>query len=118
MATVTISEQNFREIYQTNDIVVLDFWASWCGPCQQFAPVFEQVSEKYPEIVFGKVDTEAEEKLSSYFEIRSIPTIIIIREQLEVFRHSGTAGSQELQSVIEQIQAADMDEVKKKLGEE
>jgi len=112
MPLMDITDDSFREIYQKNDIVVLDFWAVWCGPCQQFAPTFEAVANELPEIVFGKVETETQQKLSAYFGVRSIPTILIIREQLEVFRHSGTMGKDDLIKVIEQIKQADMDKVR------
>ena len=118
MATTDIGDENFREIYQNNDIIILGFWASWCGPCRRFSPIFEEVSEKYPEIIFGKVETEAEAKLSGYFGIRSIPTVIIIREKLEVYRSSGVLSSVDLQQLIEQVKSLDMEEVRKKIEEE
>jgi len=112
MALMDITDDSFREIYKQHDIVVLDFWAVWCGPCRQFAPTFEAVADELPDIVFGKVETETEQKLSAYFGIRSIPTILIIREQLEIFRHSGTLGKDELIKIIEQVKSADMDKVR------
>ena len=118
MATIDIDDENFRQYYQENEIVILDFWAIWCGPCHQYAPVYEKVSQVYPEIVFGKVETEVQQKLSGYFGIRGIPTTIIIRQQLEVFRHSGVIGENELVQIIEQVKNVDMDEVRRKIDEE
>jgi thioredoxin 1 len=116
MATISIKDENFRDTYQNNEIVVLDFWAPWCGPCHQFTPIFEEVSEMYGDVIFGKVNTEEEEKLSAYFGIRSIPTIIILRQELEVFRHSGFLGEKELKDLIDQIKKTPMSEIKTKLG--
>ncbi|MCB0357207.1 MAG: thioredoxin fold domain-containing protein [Bdellovibrionales bacterium] len=118
MALIDINDSSFREVYQNNDIVVLDFWAIWCGPCHQFSPIFAEVSEQYPDIVFGKVDTEQQLQLSSYFSIRSIPTIIIIREQMELFRHSGVLSALELAEVLEKVKNADMREVRKLIEQE
>lgn len=117
MATVDITDESFKNIYKENDIVVLDFWAAWCGPCQNFGPVFESVSESYPDIIFGKVDTENTEKLPAYFGIRSIPTVIIIREELEVYRGSGISGP-DLVKLIDEIKAADMDKIRKEIDSE
>ncbi len=114
---IEVTDESFREIYQENDIVVLDFWAAWCGPCQNFIPIFEKVAESYPCIIFGKVDTENTQKLPQYFGIRSIPTVIIIREQLEVYRGPGLS-EKDLRNLVDQIRDADMDDVRKKLGEE
>lgn len=118
MATVNITDDNFREIYQKNDILILDFWASWCAPCKQFAPTFETVSNNNTETVFGKIETEDQQKLSEYFQIRSIPTIVIIREQIEVYRNSGVLGPKDLQIILDKVKELDMDIVKKKMDEE
>lgn len=117
MASIEITQENFREIYKNNEVVVLDFWAMWCGPCHAFAPVFEEMSEKYPQVLFGKVNTEAEADLAAYFQIRSIPSIFIIREQLEVFSHSGSIASEQLDTILRQVLSADMNEIRKKIEE-
>jgi len=116
MAVKDIGDANFRETYQKNEIVVLDFWGPHCGPCHQFAPIFDQVSESYSDVVFGKVNTQEEQKLSVYFGVRSIPTIIVLREELEVFRHTGLMGEEELKSLVDQIKKTPMNEIKEKLG--
>lgn len=118
MATVTLTKDNFREIYENNDIVIVDFWASWCGPCMNFLPVYEKVSEEYPDIVFGKVDTELEPELSQHFSIRSIPTLMVIRETYEVFFQPGALSEDHLKELISKVKELDMEEVRKKLDAE
>ncbi len=118
MQLIDVTDESFRELYKNNDIIVLDFWAIWCGPCHQFAPIFESVAKQYPDIVFGKVETENNLELSKYFTVMSIPTILIIREGLELFRHSGVLGEDELVNVIEQVKSADMNEVNRQIEAE
>lgn len=118
MATKTVKDGNFRDLYQNNDILILDFWAEWCGPCHQFAPIFEEVSNEDSEVIFGKVNTEEEVKLSQYFSIRSIPTIIVIREQIEVFRHSGVIGAVDLRNLLAEVKSIDMNKLNQQIDQE
>jgi thioredoxin 1 len=116
MATVELTETNFDEIAERDGIVLVDFWASWCGPCRAFAPVYEQASEKHQDIVFGKVDTEAQQELAVRFDIRSIPTIMAIRDGIIVFSQPGALPQAALESLIDQVRALDMDDVRKQLA--
>lgn len=118
MATVEITKDNFKEIYQKNDIVIVDFWASWCGPCMSFMPTYEKVSDEFPDVVFGKVDTEVEQELAGHFSIRSIPTLMVIRGGYEVFFNPGAVGEDDLRLLVNKVKDLDMDEVKKALDAE
>ncbi|MET7741871.1 thioredoxin [Streptomyces sp. NPDC005385] len=100
--TVEITRENLDEVVRGNDLVVLDFWAAWCGPCRQFAPVYEAASEEHPDVVFGKVDTEAQPELTAAFNIRSIPTLMIIRDKATVFSQAGALPADALAEVIRQ----------------
>jgi len=115
MATIKLTKDNFNEVIENNDITVIDFWAEWCGPCKQFAPIFEKVSNEYSDIVFAKVNTEEEQELAGYFQIRSIPTTMIIREGVVVFAQPGLLPEEALKDVIEQVKALNMEEVKKEI---
>ena len=111
MATVDITADTFEETIEKNDIVVVDFWAEWCGPCKSFAPIYEEVSNDYDDVVFGKIDTEAEQELGAHFQIRSIPTLMIFREQVVLFSQAGMLNNTQLKEVIAKVQELDMKEV-------
>jgi len=112
MATRELTAADFDEVTHGEGIVLVDFWAAWCGPCVRFAPIFERVSEQHPDVVFAKVDTEAEALLAQEFEIRSIPTIMAIRDGVLVFQQSGALPEQALESLIGLVRELDMDEVR------
>ena len=112
MATQTLTAQNFESIVTTSDIVLVDFWAAWCGPCRMFAPIFEKASEEHPDIVFGKVDTEAEQSLASAAQITSIPTLMAFRGGVLVFAQPGALPAASLQQVIDGVRGLDLDQVR------
>lgn len=118
MAVIDLSEHNFDETIANNEIIMLDFWAPWCGPCLQFAPTFEQASEQIDEVVFAKVNTEDEQFLASRFAIRSIPTLMIFRQGVGIFSHSGTLSVADIKDLITKAKDIDMDAVRKELAEE
>ncbi len=115
MALENLTAETFNDKVTSNDIVVLDFWASWCGPCRQFAPIFEKVSQEYPDILFGKINTEEEQELAGYFQIRSIPTVAIMREGIVVFMQPGLLPEEALHDLIKQVKALDMDQVREEI---
>ncbi len=115
MALENLTSQSFEEKVSSNDIVILDFWAPWCGPCKQFGPIFEKVSEEYPEILFGKINTEEEKDIAMYFNIQSIPTVAIMREGIIVFMQPGMLPEEGLHDLIKQVKALDMDQVREEV---
>jgi len=117
MAVIELNSENFEQTIRDNNLVIVDFWAPWCGPCRSFAPIYEQASENHPDVVFAKVNTEEQHDLAGYFEIRSIPTLMVFREQIVLFAQPGALPAAALDTVIEKTRALDMDEVRRQIAE-
>jgi thioredoxin 1 len=118
MATVELTKDNFDEVTSGNDMVLVDFWAAWCGPCQWFAPVFERASERHDDIVFAKVDTEAQQELAAAFGIMSIPTLMIVRDKVVLYAQPGALPEPALEDLIARARAVDMDDVRRHVAEQ
>jgi thioredoxin 1 len=118
MTTRNLTKLAFNETIEGNGIVLVDFWAAWCGPCRAFAPVYDELSKEHPDIIFGKVDTEAEPELAQAFQIMSIPTLMAFRDQVLLYAQPGALPRQALADIISQVEALDMDEVRRQLAEQ
>ncbi|HUW28211.1 MAG TPA: thioredoxin [Sulfuriferula sp.] len=118
MATLDLTQENFESTILENDFIIVDFWAPWCGPCRAFAPVYDQVSESHPDIVFAKVNTEAEQDIAASFQIRSIPTLMIFREKVIIYSQPGSLPASALEDLIAKVRELDMAQVHKEIAEE
>lgn len=118
MSSKELTLDNFESTVTGDGIVFVDFWAEWCGPCRAFAPVFEKAAEENPDIIFGKVDTEAQQQLAADFRITSIPTLMIFRDGILVFSQPGALGAPQLEQLIESAKGLDMDDVRKQIAEQ
>jgi thioredoxin 1 len=116
MATIALNQDNFETVVTGKEIVIVDYWAPWCGPCVSFAPTFELISDKYPDIVFAKVNTEVEQELAGYFKIRSIPTLMVFRENVIVYSEAGALPASGLEQLIEQVKKLNMEEVHQQIA--
>ena len=118
MATINLTKENLESTIMNNDTVIIDFWAEWCGPCKMFGPIFEEASNRHPDVVFAKVDTEQEQELAAYFQVRSIPMVVAFREQIGIFQQPGLLQGPQLDEVLGKIKALDMDQVRADIAKE
>lgn len=112
MAYIELTEANFNEMVEKHDTIIIDFWAEWCGPCREFAPIFEKVAEENPDIAFAKVNTETEQGLAGHFQIQSIPTVMILKEQVLIFNQAGAFNEEGFNNLVKQVREVDMDKVR------
>lgn len=116
MAIINLTAEQFEETIENNDMVIFDFWAEWCGPCKQFGPIFEAVSEKHSDIVFAKVNVEEQQELAGMFQVRSIPTLVFMRDKIVVYSNPGLIPEADFEKGIEQLKVLDMDQVHKDIA--
>ena len=118
MAVMELTKENFEQVITSNATVIVDYWAPWCGPCRGFAPVFEKVSEAHPDVVFAKVNTDEEQEIAAHFQIRSIPTLMVFRDQIIVFSQPGAMPQGAFEQVVSKAKEIDMDEVRKQIAQQ
>jgi thioredoxin 1 len=118
MAVLELTKENFEQVVTANPTVIVDYWAPWCGPCRGFAPVFEKVAQMHPDVVFAKVNTDDEQEIAAHFQIRSIPTLMVFREQIIIFSQPGALPQGALEEVVEKAKAVDMEAVRKQMAEQ
>ena len=118
MAVVELTKDNFEEVVTSNEFVIVDFWAPWCGPCRSFAPTYEKVSEDHPDVVFAKVNTENEQEIAGHFQIRSIPTLMIFRDKIIIFSEAGALPESAFRELVKKAGELDMDEVRRQVAEQ
>ena len=116
VSSIAITKENFEDVIHKNAMIIIDFWAPWCGPCKNFGPVFEAISDKYPDIVFAKVNTEEQQELGGTFQIRSIPTLMIFRDQIIIFSQPGALPGPALEEIIGKARELDMDKVRQEIA--
>ena len=118
MAVVELTKENFEQVVTSNPTVIVDYWAPWCGPCRGFAPVFEKVAGMHPDVVFAKVNTDEQQEIAAHFQIRSIPTLMVFRDQVIVFSQPGALPQGAFEQVVQKAKTLDMDEVRRHMAEE
>jgi thioredoxin 1 len=118
MAVMELTKENFEQVITSSGTVIVDYWAPWCGPCRGFAPVFERVAEANPDVVFAKVNTDDEQEIAQHFQIRSIPTLMVFRDQIIVFSQPGALPQNALEQIVEKAKGLDMEEVRKQIAQE
>jgi len=117
VAVLELNKDNFEDTINNNSFVIIDFWAPWCGPCKSFAPTYEKVSEDFPDVVFSKINTEDEQEIAAHFQIRSIPTLMIFRDQIIIYSEAGALPEGSFRQLVEQASSLDMDDVRKQIAE-